>query len=183
MSAQQAYLRKNVWAQRTGTAVLLANELRELTLSLPMHDPITPDTMGPEADEGSLVQGANQPVSFDAIESIGPFMGVTSTTINGTNGPDTLTLIARDNSFTGVPMSGAGVQDFTISVNGGLDLLYLDTPSVTLNGLAGSDEFVVRTPAPNGAVWDVDVTINGGTPSADGDQLMGLMRCWFRPPG
>lgn len=52
VAAQQAYHMKNDWAQRTGTAMLLANELRELTLSLPMHDPITGKAhLGPEPDE------------------------------------------------------------------------------------------------------------------------------------
>ncbi len=52
MAAQQAYHRKNNWAQHTGTAMLLANELREMTLTLPMHDPITADTtLGAEIDE------------------------------------------------------------------------------------------------------------------------------------
>lgn len=56
VAAQQAYHKKNDWAQRTGTAMLLANELRELTLSLPMHDPFTPnDDFGPEPDEVSVV--------------------------------------------------------------------------------------------------------------------------------
>ncbi len=40
VAAQQAYHKKNDWAQRTGTGVLLANELRELTLTLPVYDPI-----------------------------------------------------------------------------------------------------------------------------------------------
>jgi hypothetical protein len=52
LAAQQAYHIKNDWAQRTGTAMLLANELRELTLTLPMNDPFTgAATLGPEADE------------------------------------------------------------------------------------------------------------------------------------
>ena len=52
LGAQQAYHRKNNWAQRSGTGMLLANELRELTLTLPMHDPITAtQNMGAEADE------------------------------------------------------------------------------------------------------------------------------------
>ena len=52
LAAQQAFHRENDWAQRTGTAALLANELRELTLSLPLHDPITGvTTLGPEAGE------------------------------------------------------------------------------------------------------------------------------------
>lgn len=53
--AQQAFLKKNEWAQRIGQAVLLANEIRELTLSLPMHDPLTGKAhLGPEPGETSL---------------------------------------------------------------------------------------------------------------------------------
>ena len=55
VSAQQAYHIKNDYAARTGTAQLLANELRELTLSLPVHDPITGTaTLGPESNEASV---------------------------------------------------------------------------------------------------------------------------------
>lgn len=55
MAAQQAYHRKNDWSQRVGTAMLLANELRELTLPLPMNDPITgANNMGPENGETSI---------------------------------------------------------------------------------------------------------------------------------
>ena len=56
LSAQQAYHMKNNWATRTSTAMLLANEMRERTLSLPLHDPITGDlTLGPEGDETSTL--------------------------------------------------------------------------------------------------------------------------------
>lgn len=52
VSAQQAYHQKNDWAQRTGTAQMLANEVRELTLTLPHHDPITGSVnLGPESNE------------------------------------------------------------------------------------------------------------------------------------
>lgn len=62
VSAQQAYHIKNDWAQRTGTAMLLANELRELTLSMPMHDPFTADAiLGPEPDEADVT-------SFDDLD-------------------------------------------------------------------------------------------------------------------
>ena len=55
VSAQQAYHIKNEYAARTGTAQLLANELRELTLSLPVHDPVTGiATLGPEGNETSV---------------------------------------------------------------------------------------------------------------------------------
>lgn len=56
LAAQQAYHKKNDWAQRTATGLLLANELRELTLTLPMFDPITGDsTMGPEPGENGVL--------------------------------------------------------------------------------------------------------------------------------
>ena len=55
VAAQQAYHMENDWAQRTGTALLLANELRELTLTLPIHDPITgKSNLGPETGEGTV---------------------------------------------------------------------------------------------------------------------------------
>lgn len=55
VAAQQAYHQKNAWAQRSGTGMLLANELREMTLSLPLHDPITSDqNLGPEPNEPQL---------------------------------------------------------------------------------------------------------------------------------
>jgi hypothetical protein len=55
VAAQQAYHQKNDWAQRSGTAMLLANELRELTMPMPMIDPITgATTIGPEAGEASV---------------------------------------------------------------------------------------------------------------------------------
>lgn len=62
LSAQQAYHMKNNWASRTSTAMLLANELRERTLSLPLHDPITgAATLGPELDE-------TVPLAYDDLD-------------------------------------------------------------------------------------------------------------------
>jgi hypothetical protein len=55
VAAQQAYHEKNDWARRTGTGILLANELRELTMALPMYDPFTGDThVGAEDDEADV---------------------------------------------------------------------------------------------------------------------------------
>ena len=55
VAAQQAYHQKNDWAQRTGTAMLLANELRELTMPMPAFDPITGQTfIGPEPGEAGI---------------------------------------------------------------------------------------------------------------------------------
>lgn len=62
LAAQQAYHMQNNWASRTSTAMLLANELRERTLSMPLHDPITGDsTLGPEIDETT-------PLAFDDLD-------------------------------------------------------------------------------------------------------------------
>jgi len=121
---------------------------------------------GPENDEGSFDVGPNQPVSFDHIESFGiDGPGI----INGTNGPDTITVIARDDSTHG---AADGFRDFTVSVNTGPEFLFIDVPTLTINALSGSDQVTVVAPAPNNEVWDVDVTINGGPPAADTDTVI-----------
>jgi len=51
-------------------------------------------------------------------------------------------------------------------------LLFTNVPSLTINALSGSDQVTLQTPAPNNAVWDVDVTVNGGPPAADTDRLI-----------
>jgi hypothetical protein len=130
-------------------------------------DPVTFNA-GPETDEGNFAVGANQPVSFDHIESLA-IDGSGPAVINGTNGPDAITVIARDASTHG---GADGVQDFTVSVNTGPDLLFLNVDSLTVNALSGSDQVTLQTPAPNNAAWDVDVTVNGGPPAADTDQLI-----------
>ena len=71
VSAQQAYHTKNDWANRTGTAQMLANEIREMTLTLPHHDPISGNaTLGPEANE--RVGGSSDPqvdaVNYDDLD-------------------------------------------------------------------------------------------------------------------
>ncbi|MCL5281877.1 MAG: LEPR-XLL domain-containing protein [Planctomycetes bacterium] len=126
----------------------------------------TVDT-GPENDEGAVTIAANEPVSFDHIESL-IIDGAGVAVIDGTNGPDAITIVARDDSTH----AGAdGVQDFTSAVNDGPELLWLNTATLTVSALGGSDEVVLRTPAPNNADWDVDVTIEGGPPSAS-DRLV-----------
>ena len=59
-----------------------------------------------------------------------------------------------------------------MSVNTGPELLFIDVASLTINALSGSDQVTLQTPAPNNAVWDVDVTVNGGPPAADTDRLI-----------
>jgi hypothetical protein len=67
VAAQQAYHQKNHWAQKSGTAMLLANEMREMTLALPAHDPATYlDNLGPEANE--IVGVAADVTLFDDLD-------------------------------------------------------------------------------------------------------------------
>lgn len=77
VAAQQAYHQKNDWAQRTGTAMLLANEIRELTLPMPMSDPITGTAfVGPEPGETTIT-------SYDDLDDFagnpvgGEYVGLT----------------------------------------------------------------------------------------------------------
>lgn len=57
VAAQQAYHMQASEARRMSTAVLLANEIRELTMNFPVHDPITgAATWGPEDNEPTVLQ-------------------------------------------------------------------------------------------------------------------------------
>ncbi|MDI9404965.1 MAG: hypothetical protein QM516_13945, partial [Limnohabitans sp.] len=52
VAAQQAFFRQNEWSTHASTAQRLGNEIRELTLHLPRHDPVTGTTFwGPESTE------------------------------------------------------------------------------------------------------------------------------------
>jgi len=55
VSAHQAFHRKNLWAIRSSVAMRLGNEIREMTLNLPRHDPVTGNaSWGPESGEDAL---------------------------------------------------------------------------------------------------------------------------------
>lgn len=95
LAAQQAYHRKNMWAQRVGVAALLANELRELTMTLPRHDPISgAATLGPEADETTVASyddlddfaGVVAEDGFGAGTVISPPINALRQTIDGMDG-------------------------------------------------------------------------------------------------
>jgi len=52
MAAQQAWHFQNDWAEQVGLAARLGNEVREMTLTLPRHDPVTGQaTWGSELNE------------------------------------------------------------------------------------------------------------------------------------
>jgi prepilin-type N-terminal cleavage/methylation domain-containing protein len=51
VAAQQAFHQKNAWSTHLSTATWLGNEIREMTLNLPRHDPVTGIAFwGPEPD-------------------------------------------------------------------------------------------------------------------------------------
>jgi type II secretory pathway pseudopilin PulG len=55
VSAQQAFHAQNRWSTHASIAVRLGNEIREMTLNLPRHDPVTGlDVWGPDPGETSF---------------------------------------------------------------------------------------------------------------------------------
>jgi hypothetical protein len=81
MAAQQAFHLKNAWSTHASTATWLANEIRELTLDLPRHDPVTGTAYwGPEGNEVSFVDyddlddfdGNDNGFIFSAADATGP---------------------------------------------------------------------------------------------------------------
>lgn len=148
---------------------------------------------GPESDTGSFYTAVAPEgiVSFDHIESIivapeeaddCPFV------IFGTNGDDDITVIARDGS---THAAADGVQDFTVSINSGIEMLFLNQPVLVIDAMAGDDDIVVRGPAPNQAAWGMELTLIGGPASGitgdQGDVLMvetpGLVDAVYTPTG
>ena len=104
-----------------------------------------------------------QRVSFDHIEAV-TIVQPTSVIIVGTNADDDITVIARDFQVTDNPSYPGtdGIRDFTVAVNDGLEVLYIDVGGsirapaydfgeLHIDGLAGDDDIVIRAPAPNQA--------------------------------
>jgi hypothetical protein len=121
---------------------------------------------GPTSDSGSVVVGGNIPITFRHIEAFDPTGGAA---INRTLANEIVTVQAVDNST--VPFAN-GVQDFTVSVSSGPQFLFLKTPSLQVNARGRNDEVIVQEPAPQGADWNVNVTIDGGSPAGNGSVLV-----------
>ena len=130
VSAQQAYHMKNDWANRTGTAQMLANEVREMTLSLPHHDPISGSaTLGVEANETGGVTDWDDLDDFaGAVNGSGVGSGVTfSPPINALASPiDDLAhwrqvvrvtnVLPDDITVGGVPLGSTDMMRVTVTV-------------------------------------------------------------------
>ena len=81
VSAQTAFHKQNSWSTHASTGMRLGNEIREMTLNLPRHDPVTGDSFwGPEENElwvGDYddlddFDGAGNGLIFSAEENNGP---------------------------------------------------------------------------------------------------------------
>ncbi len=78
LAAQQAFHRKNDWSQRVGTGMQLANELREMTMVLPLNDPITGSAnLGPEDGEASVADFDDLDDFAGAVAESGYGAGIT----------------------------------------------------------------------------------------------------------
>jgi prepilin-type N-terminal cleavage/methylation domain-containing protein len=81
MAGQQAWHFQNDWAEQVGLAARLGNEIREMTLTLPRHDPVTgSDSWGSEPNEASVsdfddlddFDGNGSGITFAGSDSSGP---------------------------------------------------------------------------------------------------------------
>ena len=68
VSAQMAFHQKNQWSTHASIATHLANELREMTWTLPQNDPVTGDAFwGPEGDNEASLQDYDDLDDFDGL--------------------------------------------------------------------------------------------------------------------
>jgi hypothetical protein len=70
VSAQQAFHKQNHWSTHASTATRLANEIREMTLNLPRHDPVTGQAnWGIESGNEYSVQDFDDVDDFDGDQA------------------------------------------------------------------------------------------------------------------
>jgi hypothetical protein len=118
---------------------------------------------GPTSDSGGFLVGADQPLSFTGIESIGSAatpITAPSVLILGTNGDDDIQVTAQ----------AAGLS--TVSVNGGPAVFYA-TPNILIDTLAGDDQTNITTPA-TAYNWDVNVFLAGVQHAAGSNNIDSL---------
>jgi len=81
MAGQQAWHHQNDWAEQVGLAARLGNEIREMTLTLPRHDPVTGvSSWGSEVNESDVLDfddlddfdGNGSGITFSGSDGSGP---------------------------------------------------------------------------------------------------------------
>jgi type II secretory pathway pseudopilin PulG len=118
VQAEQAYIQQNNVAQRMGTALLLANEIREMTMGMPQRDPISgAGNWGPEAGENSVAD-------FDDLDDLDGAAGAGTTYAppisalrqNFANLPGWSQAVTVENVLDGDVSSAAAAPDGSTSV-------------------------------------------------------------------
>lgn len=155
VAAQQAYHRKNNWSQRVGTAMHLANEMREYTVSMPFHDPITGTrTLGAETNE--YVDGAPSVALFDDLDD---FAG----TVDGVTKRGTGMVISPPVNGLGQPIDDMGEWSQFIRVD-----------NVLPQNIAVADD--LAQPLGSTDLMRVSVTVRWQAPDADEPMNLTTMR-------
>lgn len=73
MAAQAAFHEQNNWSTHASTATFLANEIREMSVRMSLHDPVTGTAFwGPEANE-MLLADFDDLDDFDGVEGLGTY--------------------------------------------------------------------------------------------------------------
>lgn len=88
IEAQQAFMRSNDWSTHAATATYLANEIREMTRTLPRHDPVTGLFFDASGASTQLVGWGPEPgeITVQDFDDLDDFDGITFAW-NGTLGP------------------------------------------------------------------------------------------------
>ena len=146
VSAQQAFHQKNAWSTHASIATALGNEIRELTWSLPQHDPVTGDAFwGPEGDNETWVgdfddlddfDGAGDGLIFSATLNNGPINARREIIPNMAGWSQTIRVFNLDpfhiaydsNDLSGLPARNSGAR-----ING--PCLRAKSPSAIPSGL------------------------------------------------
>lgn len=67
VAAQQAFHQANGWSYRSAVATYLGNEIREMTLNLPRHDPVTGNAYWGNEPEETTLEDLNDLDDFDGL--------------------------------------------------------------------------------------------------------------------
>lgn len=121
VEAQQAFLISNVWSSHSATGAYLANEIREMTRTLPRHDPVTSLYIipGEGADPDQLFGWGRETgeVTVDDFDDLDDFNGILFSDV-GTTDPSDGDLPGPINSFGEVIMEIAADGSIVMTPGG-----------------------------------------------------------------
>lgn len=167
VEAQVAFSQVNQWSSHSATATMLANEIRQLTINMPRHDPIT----GLYINSGTLVgwgREANE-TSVTDLDDIDDFSGVSFGATGTFSGP-------VDATGNVIPEISAGGQ--VVMNNGSVVPIEGWTQSVTVEKVR---HFRFDEVLANG-YYEPAVGTTPGT-SVDGFPLRVTVRVFYQAPG